>query len=189
MARVADIAALEEMLEGKAEQADVRQLAQQQAALAQSVNGIADWLAVRPETSDGAKGTGSSATKFKCLTCDREIRGQSAGVHPAERAAKGSFLPKLEGLPGGHMGAPLGPGINAAEMRRLAEEKLGGSVGRKGASPPRGAELDEYGSGPGGEGRGGSPGRARSGRQAIPMTSSAFVPKVAAGQGRTPVFL
>ena len=44
---------------------DVRLLAQQQSALAQSVNGMAEWLAVRPTTSDGNKGTGSSMTKFK----------------------------------------------------------------------------------------------------------------------------
>ena len=44
---------------------DVRLLAQQQSALAQSVNGMAEWLAVRPITSDGNKGTGSSMTKFK----------------------------------------------------------------------------------------------------------------------------
>ncbi len=31
----------------------------------QSVNGMADWLAVRPETADGVKGTGASATRFK----------------------------------------------------------------------------------------------------------------------------
>ena len=52
-------------LDGKASMQDVRLLAQQQSALAQSVNGMAEWLAVRPTTSDGNKGTGSSMTKFK----------------------------------------------------------------------------------------------------------------------------
>lgn len=65
MVRAEDIAAFEEALDSKAEQADVRQLAAQQAALAQSVNGMAEWLAVRPDTADGARGTGASATKFK----------------------------------------------------------------------------------------------------------------------------
>jgi hypothetical protein len=37
---------------------------------------MAEWLAMRPETADGAKGSGGSATKFKCLTCDREMRSQ-----------------------------------------------------------------------------------------------------------------
>uniref|UniRef100_A0A7S0S532 Uncharacterized protein n=1 Tax=Chlamydomonas leiostraca TaxID=1034604 RepID=A0A7S0S532_9CHLO len=182
VARVADIAVLEEALDSKASQGDVRQLAAQQATLAQSVNGIADWLAVRPDTADGAKGTGASATRFKCLTCDREIKGQ-AGANPAERAAKGSFLPKLENMPGSHPGAPVGPGINAAEMRRLAEEKMGGTLARKGVSPPRGADFDDYGAD-----RGGSPGRSRSARVAIPMNNSSLVPKVSPGVQRTPVF-
>ncbi len=79
---IADVATLNDLdgvgaeLDGKANISDLKLLAQQQAALAQSVNGMAEWLAVRPETSDGSKGTGSSATKFKCLTCDREIKSQ-----------------------------------------------------------------------------------------------------------------
>lgn len=67
----ADAATLNELegiaieLDGKASTQDVRLLAQQQSALAQSVNGMAEWLSVRPETSDGSKGTGASMTKFK----------------------------------------------------------------------------------------------------------------------------
>lgn len=182
MARIGDIEALEEALDTRASQMDVRQLAMQQGTLAQSLNDIADWLAVRPETADGTKGTGSSATRFKCLTCDREIKGQS-GSPASERANKGSFLPKLENMPGAHPGAPVGPGINAAEMRRLAEEKLGASLSRKGASPPKGAEFEEYGAD-----RDKSPARARSGRVPIPMPNSALVPKVVPGAQRTPVF-
>ena len=66
-----DVATLNELegiaveLDGKASIQDLRLLAQQQSTLAQSVNGMAEWLAVRPETSDGTKGTGSSMTKFK----------------------------------------------------------------------------------------------------------------------------
>ncbi|KAJ9526604.1 hypothetical protein QJQ45_017632 [Haematococcus lacustris] len=65
VAKVSDLASLEEALESRASQADLRQLALQQANLAQSMNGIAEWLAVRPETSDGIKGIGASVTRFK----------------------------------------------------------------------------------------------------------------------------
>jgi len=66
-----DVATLNELegiameLDGKASAQDIKLLAKQQQSLAQSVSGMAEWLAVRPETADGAKGTGSSATKFK----------------------------------------------------------------------------------------------------------------------------
>jgi hypothetical protein len=58
--------ALEEMIEGRASQSDLRQLAMQQANLAQSINGMAEWLAVRPDTADGVRGTGAAATRFRC---------------------------------------------------------------------------------------------------------------------------
>ncbi len=63
--RLSDVNALEDAIEKCATAADVRQLAAQQASLAQSVSGMADWLAVRPDTADGVKNTGSSATRFK----------------------------------------------------------------------------------------------------------------------------
>ncbi|KAJ9526319.1 hypothetical protein QJQ45_009768, partial [Haematococcus lacustris] len=187
VAKVSDLASLEEALESRASQADLRQLALQQANLAQSMNGIAEWLAVRPETSDGIKGIGASVTRFKCLTCDREIKGQGLGHSSGPEAkARGSFLPKLEPLAGGHAGAPVGPGINVAEARRLVEEKLTGhlSPNRK-SSPLRGTDGDTQGQDEPASNRA----RATSARTALPMTNSALVPKAAPGIGRTPVFL
>ncbi len=61
----------------------------------------------------------------RCLTCDREIRTQNGGTPPKDAKAKGTFLPRLEGMPASP-GAPVGPGINAGELRRLAEERATG---------------------------------------------------------------
>lgn len=63
----------------------------------------------------------------RCLTCDRELKSQPTGASPDAVKAKGSFLPKLDNLPAAHPGPPVGPGINAAEMRRLVDEKLMGT--------------------------------------------------------------
>lgn len=68
--QVSDLEMLEQAMESLASASDVRHLAMQQAVLAQSVNGMADWLAVRPDTADGVKGTGASATRFKCVRVD-----------------------------------------------------------------------------------------------------------------------
>ncbi len=65
VAKLQDLQEIEEELEGKASASDLKQLAQQQQQLAQSVGGMAEWLAVRPETADGQKGTGSAMTRFK----------------------------------------------------------------------------------------------------------------------------
>lgn len=62
---MSDIELLAREVEAKASLQDIRQLAMQQQTLAQSVNGMAEWLAVRPENADGVKGTGASATKYK----------------------------------------------------------------------------------------------------------------------------
>jgi hypothetical protein len=63
---LSDLENLSRELESKASTDDLKLLAQQQAGLASSVNGMAEWLAVRPETMDGSKGTvGAIFTKFK----------------------------------------------------------------------------------------------------------------------------
>ncbi len=64
----------------------------------------------------------------RCLVCDRELRGQDdGGGGAAEGRAKGAFLPRLEGMPPAqHAGAPAGPGLNTAELRRLVEQRLAG---------------------------------------------------------------
>ncbi|KAJ9526605.1 hypothetical protein QJQ45_017631, partial [Haematococcus lacustris] len=81
-----------------------------------------------------------------CLTCDREIKGQGLGHSSGPEAkARGSFLPKLEPLAGGHAGAPVGPGINVAEARRLVEEKLTGHLSPKSTSLAH-RSLQEQGS-------------------------------------------
>ena len=64
-ARISDLQAIEEVLDSKASGDDIKQLAAQQAQLAHSMGGMADWRALRPETSDGLKNTGSGITKFK----------------------------------------------------------------------------------------------------------------------------
>eukprot|EP00798_Chlamydomonas_sp_ICE-L_P031624 gene31624-6818_t len=123
VAKIQDLQEIEEELEMKASSADVRQLATQQQQLAQSIGSMAEWLAVRPETADGTKGTGSSLTRFKCLTCDREIKTQGQGNGGAQM--RGSFLPKLDGVSGGSS-LPGGPGLNAAEARKIVEDRLAG---------------------------------------------------------------
>ncbi len=65
MARLADLQAVEAQVRQRALSSEVQQLASQQANLTKSVTGLAEWLAVRPETADGVRGTGASATRFK----------------------------------------------------------------------------------------------------------------------------
>lgn len=68
----------------------------------------------------------TGATKFKCLVCDQDIN-RPRTVSPT----RAPVLPKLDGIPAKtDAGWPAGPGMHAAEFRRLAEEKLG-----RGASP------------------------------------------------------
>ncbi|KAG1674471.1 hypothetical protein FOA52_003076 [Chlamydomonas sp. UWO 241] len=108
----------------RARQADIQTLATQQAALATSINGMAEWLAMRPETADGAKGTGGSATKFKCLTCDREIQSQGT-PNGRDAAAKGLVLPRLDGMHG-TTSMPSGPGtVRLKSPARGAEYEVG----------------------------------------------------------------
>lgn len=64
-AKLADLEEMAKEIDSKATSHEIKQLAQQQAALAQSVNGMAEWLAVRPDP-DGNKGP-PSLTKFKCV--------------------------------------------------------------------------------------------------------------------------
>ena len=54
-AKLADLEEMAKEIDSKATSHEIKQLAQQQAALAQSVNGMAEWLAVRPDP-DGNKG-------------------------------------------------------------------------------------------------------------------------------------
>lgn len=108
MPKLSDMDQVVRELEDKATLQDIKQLAQQQATLAQSVNGMAAWLAMRPDTADGAQGTGASATKFKCLTCDREMNTQT--VANGNATLKGRFLPRLDSA-AGQSAAPAGPGL------------------------------------------------------------------------------
>ncbi|GFH14104.1 uncharacterized protein HaLaN_10094, partial [Haematococcus lacustris] len=125
VAKVSDLASLEEALESRASQADLRQLALQQANLAQSMNGIAEWLAVRPETSDGI-----NVAEARRLV-EEKLTGHLSPKSDAGQCAVQSYEQvqvNLEPLAGGHAGAPVGPGINVAEARRLVEEKLTGHL-------------------------------------------------------------
>ncbi len=92
VARLSDLGALEEAIEQRAMASDVRQLAAQQASLAQSVSGMADWLAVRPDTADGIKGTGSSATRFKCALAVQQARVQGVDRSTSCKLAPHSLL-------------------------------------------------------------------------------------------------
>lgn len=71
---------------------------------------------------------GPSGVKFRCLSCNTELsspqRPAPVGPLPSSRG----FLPKLEGVVNkyGDPPNPMGPGLNAAEMRRLAETRLHG---------------------------------------------------------------
>ncbi|GAX77497.1 hypothetical protein CEUSTIGMA_g4941.t1 [Chlamydomonas eustigma] len=167
-----DLENLNRELEAKASSEDLKLLAQQQAGLASSVNGITGWLAVRPEANDGSKGTaGAVFTKFKCLTCDREIKAQTGPT--GNSVLKGSFLPKLDAMQGHqhHSTGPNGPGLNAGRPR----------------SPPiTGADIEGYAA----ESRNTSPNRTTrtpNGRVAINLPSGGM--RLPAGPRTTPVFI
>lgn len=182
VARIQDLQEIEEELEMKASTLDVKQLAQQQQQLAQSVGSMAEWLAVRPETADGAKGTGASLTKFKCLTCDREMRTQGTGNGGAQ--LRGNFLPKLDNYPASHGPIPGGPGLNAVEARRIVEDRLGkNQTGSPGREAPSASELDEWGAGVDVRAS-----RAKSGTSRVPMSMPSSGIKAPAG-AKTPVFI
>ena len=65
VARVADLQGVEEQLSQRAHQEDLRQLAEHQASLAQSVGHVAAWVATRPEKGTQDKGIPAGATKFR----------------------------------------------------------------------------------------------------------------------------
>eukprot|EP00955_Chlamydomonas_euryale_P028816 303980-Chlamydomonas_euryale.AAC.25 len=132
-AKASDVDELVRGINSKASQVDIKTLAQQQAALATSINGMAEWLATRPETADGARGTGGSITKFRCLTCDREIKSQA--LSNGSPTAKGTFLPRLDGLAGSppHTGRSVSP-VRGSEAESAASTVRMVASGRAKAS-------------------------------------------------------
>ncbi|KAF5836250.1 hypothetical protein DUNSADRAFT_6202 [Dunaliella salina] len=188
--KVSDLQALEGLIEERATQEDLRQLAQQQGSLAQSVSQVANWMANRPSQEEGPKAAAAAAgIKMKCFTCDQEIKNPAAtgasGTRSSESTLrpKTNFLPKLDhphSSPASHT-VPLGPGINAAELRRLADERMAG--GSKKGSPLRGTEVEDYAT----DRSGGSPGRRGSGR--TPLPSHGLNSVVTRAPNRPPVFI
>lgn len=153
VAKMSDLAPLEDAITQCASVADVQVLATQQAALAASVSGMADWLSARPDTAQLDRsgggggltgGSGAGATRFKCLTCDRDIVRPPGAAPLTDVRLRGAFLPKLDSLAPSHgLGGtlqPLGPGLNAGELRRLAEEAAAGGAIAASPTNPRGGE-------------------------------------------------
>uniref|UniRef100_A0A6S8I9Q6 Uncharacterized protein n=1 Tax=Dunaliella tertiolecta TaxID=3047 RepID=A0A6S8I9Q6_DUNTE len=188
--KVSDLQGLEGLIQERASQEDLRQLAQQQGSLAQSVSQVANWMANRPSPEEGPKAVAAAGIKMKCFTCDQEIKGPAAGASGSGTRSsestlrpKTNFLPKLDhphSSPSSHT-VPLGPGINAAELRRLAEERMAG--GSKKGSPLRGTEVEDYAT----DKSGASPGPGRSGR--IPLPSHGLNSVVTRAPNRPPIFI
>ncbi|PNH00661.1 hypothetical protein TSOC_013503, partial [Tetrabaena socialis] len=139
-AKVEELQALEEVVEGKAALDAVRLLQMQAHALGQAVAGMSDSLALRPELGEtlrslaaGSPGGGPMATRTKCLTCDQPAARSAPSLGSAEgRAGKGSFLPRLDSMPVKESGPPGGPGLMIAEHRAHKEERMAGQRGAGG---------------------------------------------------------
>ncbi|KAG2450578.1 hypothetical protein HYH02_005079 [Chlamydomonas schloesseri] len=225
-----DLQALEEALESRASAEALRQLQLRTHALGQAVAGVSDTLALRPELGDqlrnaaqalgtggggGGGGGGGSmgpiATKLRCLTCDQPVpapgSGGGAGGKQGSKQQGGSFLPRLESMPGAREGPPVGPGLGIAELRASKEERLaglavGGNTGPRGGGGGGGGgtlklgDLDDYANGTGlsiGGVRGSSPGRDGSPGRQVAAGRAARVPVGGKagnlGHGSKPVFL
>ena len=77
----------------------------------------------------GAERVFCSSLMCRCLTCDQELK-----VKASNAFAKNGLLPKLDGMHSPHSTIPGGPGLNIAEMRKLASApntRWGGGGGRQ----------------------------------------------------------
>ncbi|KAG1663154.1 hypothetical protein FOA52_006051 [Chlamydomonas sp. UWO 241] len=191
---------LEDMEARSATKDEIQQLAHQQAALALSVNSMADFIASqRSEAKDASASAGGAAlTRFKCLTCNSELPGGSGGGGytgaqslnaSTARSERGSFLPRLDASAGA-TGSPHGPGMSQADARAARMRGTGSPV-RGGGAGASSMDYAEYG-GHGGDGHLGAGGgngpstRKADNRVAVHMPASGL--KMPPGP-KAPVFV
>lgn len=200
-AKAEDLEALQDAVEGKASADQVRLLQAQSAALGQAVAGMADTLSLKPDVGEALRSaaamgaaSGPVISKFKCLTCDQALPSAPRGAAEA-RSAKGSFLPRLDSMPAAKDGAPVGPGLSAADLRVSKEDRLAGLTvtisSMASTAAARGLKASDVEAYAGGDKeRDASPGKAmdkaRAARVAVGAGPPLGKPPVV---NRTPVFL
>lgn len=148
-ARQSDLLEVVAVLERKVEKEEVQKILRQAVAMALSAYRTAAEAAAAEAAAAGQPGR---ALKSKCLSCDRDVtpfRPLPLGPLPSPAG----LLPSCERFKstGRPATAPHGPGLNAAEFRRMQAEALAPSeygCGKIGTEGKGGRKPERIGAGP-----------------------------------------